>query len=325
MKRHFGRMLHWSLASYRGDLEFERRLKVAGVGPKTLWEMLVDNPKIRNMPSYQVLEELFLDNTRQLRPQLRVSSTQVSSFLDKGDLSGAIKSVSDYSETVGFFECIYNYLTKDTMIGFKKELPALLIMIRMCQFIWINPHCRLAQIRSFLLSLGYQVNDLKISFYLYVLLRNELILWQGEEGFRSIDDAIFHVGLRGSVLIRKMQYCISYFSEGLSISELPVDGLAGEFIARDFSSNPQWILNCVVNAIIGFNIVMEIEELEARMAEKAKINFTTYKIVDTMRKNLSSEGQKIISGSFGPRRAELFTRISEIKRRHPSLEFFVEQ
>jgi len=325
MKRHFGRMMYWSLTNRIMDPSFERRLGVAGIGEKSLWVALIENPQIKRMPSYQVLEELFLDNTRQLRPQLRLSSKQVSSFLESDDLAAAIGAVYDYGETVGFFECIFNYLTKDTVVGPNKELPGLLIMIRICQYIVTNPYCRLAQVRSFLLSLGYKVNDLKLSFFLYVLLRNEIILWRGEEGFRSIFDAVFFIGLRGSVLLKKMQYCTSYFSEALCISELPMEGLAQELIARDFSSNVQWIVNCVFNAIVGFNIVKEIEEIELAMAQRAEIDFGPYRIVENMRTSFSSEGQKILQTAPRRLRSDFVQRVSDLKKRYPTLEFLTEE
>jgi hypothetical protein len=134
MKRHFGRILLWSLADKLEDSAFESKF-TKGIGHADLWRALISNENIKKMERFQVLEELFLDSTRQLRPRFSASSSSITALLKRGKPTAAVEQLGDYGEQVGFMECIFNYLTKDIVKFEERKGPAVLIMVRICQYI----------------------------------------------------------------------------------------------------------------------------------------------------------------------------------------------
>lgn len=296
MKRHIGRMLYYTLDQLIKYDDLSRKLQSAGAGEAWLWSTLLSDHRIGDMPSYHVLEELFLDNSRQLRPKVKVSSVTVTNALLKGKVKKAIRSLDDYGETVGFFDCILNYCVKENLHEYKDGvcLPSILLATRIVQFISENNNCNLYKIQNFLGKLGYETSEETVSFFLYILLKNEVISWHDTENIKTIHDMQFTANLVGLILVKKMLLSVSYFSEALCISETPVSGVTEKLIGRDFGSNRRWAFNCAYNSVIGFNLIKSIEKFEKSNASSSSLSNNIW-LTDKMRSSLSEEIGRIRS------------------------------
>ena len=300
MKRHFGRMLTWSLDNLLENNTFRTKVSEppGGISPYSIWgEILFNLGRQDSMPPFKVIEELYLDSTLQLHPRMYSSSSELTEYLKRDDLEAAIRMLEyvDHDENTGFIDCIFNYLTKDVLVsGGSVCNSAALIMLRIAQYVEINRDARFAEICEFLDAIGYSKVPLASKqMFVYVMARNEMISFHGSDQMRTIDDALFNITAAGMLVIRKIVYSVTYLSEGMAITELPSDGLSTCLIKRVFTDRGRWAFNAAINAIIAFNIIKEIELCEQKNARINDVEYSEYIIVEKMRKVLGKEVERI--------------------------------
>ena len=91
----------------------------------------MEQHSVTHMPFYAVLEDLYLNDTRQLIPKFEADSVNVTRCLNQGDTSGAVRFITDVDENSSTFGCVFNYFYESFVKDGTECYPALLILVRM--------------------------------------------------------------------------------------------------------------------------------------------------------------------------------------------------
>lgn len=294
MKHHIRQILSSALqrASLTSNYDFTRFS--SGIEAKAVWQELVSAHSIKNLPRYVLLEDLFLSESRQLFPKLELDWDIVKKIIDDGDIDRLVFHIRDRGETVGVFGCILNYCYPASISASdNKEQPALLLLVRTLQYIRENHRCNAGEVYEFISKIGYRITEEACHFIIFVLIRTELIKWDGTSGARSIRNVPFYITTKGIILLRKFLFSITYLSEAV-ISSLHLDrGITRYFIGRNQDSS-LWVADCVNNASIALYAIRLIEEIEEYHAARSHVDFSIYKLYDDLILSQKSEAGAIL-------------------------------
>ena len=297
MKRHIVRSLIWALhrSSQIGTVDFLRRS--AGVNAAWLWSELITSQSISKVPQYLTLEELYLNESRQLVPTLNVEYPYLSKVLEDEDFKSALDHIQDRDEIVATYGCVLNYFLPRKMKSpaIDCELPQLLILIRMIQFVGVNHRCVLSQVVSFVRSLGYNLNDKEARFCMYLLIRNQLVMWDSSTGAQSIDTSPLYVTTKGRILVERLVFTVTYASEAM-LDSLHCDSKLNKLLIRRVFDNPlNWVVDCLHNASLFCHIIEQIEAIEIVNARASKISLDEYMLGAKVRSTLFQESRAILN------------------------------
>lgn len=329
MNHHIYQSLIASLyrASIKGTFDFTRIS--SGIDARTVWLELVRNHSVRTLPRYQILEDLFLHDSRQLIPRLEVDAKPMAADLLSGNVAGAIRKTRDRDESGGIFGCMFNYLVPIEVTGSDRSLPGLLILIRIVQFVQGHYKCNGAEVCDFIRSIGYSVNDSTVEYFLYVLLRTEMVRFDGSTGNRSISNVPLFVTTRGEIAIEAILRSVTYLSEAILVS-LHSDRDITKHLAVRNQDNAVWVVDCVWNASVAIELIRQIELIEDVVAAGNGVNIKPYLLAARLFVDLSDEARTIVGssakGSAAAQEAarDLLVRISGIKALMPQFRLLGE-
>lgn len=297
MKRHVIRCIIWCMEDILlHDDEFARRLS-SGVNLDIFWKHVVENDFFAKLKSYQIIEELFLDETHQLRPQFMVSLHSIEQKLLSDDVPGAVGVLRDYDEIAGFYDCVLNYLSRDILHEGQVEcLPALLVGVRLLQSVasedWVDYFWIVKSLRS----LGYGMSDTRIKFFLYAMIRAELIRIQDEDTIiESIEDCQFSLSKSGLFALNKLVFSVSYIGEAMMIANLPKNGFA-RFVEgrKTVGDKAGWLNSVIINSCLYLEYLKKIEEFE-RSNLGADEDFEAFSLYEKSRAALQKEVSSILN------------------------------
>lgn len=299
MKRHIVRSLVWALdrSSKKDQNKFFR--DSAGVNAAWLWKELVKSHTLSKMHSYTILEELYLNESRQLLPTLNVVYTALSKALKNKDYKSALLHVRDRDEVVAAYGCVLNYFLprKMWLNGVEQNIPQTLILVRMLQFVEKNHRCVLHEIFNFVISLGYKLNDTELRFCFYLLIRNQVVRWDSSVGGNTIDVHPLYITTKGRIMLRHLLRTITYVSESM-LDSLQCNPVFYQFLLeRDFSAPQDWVVDCIHNASLYLHQIEEIENIESTNAKLTATPFDDYLLADTLREALCKESKAILESS----------------------------
>ncbi len=269
MKRHIRRVCIWSLENYiyNNLAEVDRLQNAAGLSVSWLWDKATRNPSLRNIYDYSVLEAFFLDDTRCLQSKFRLTSLTVQNLLNRGSLEGALNHLRERPELDGLFDSILNYLSKGSEIEHGFCYPHTLVLVRILQLLSIKQGQTIEDLLDDVGPLYPSLTRDELQFYLICLCENEYLLFHGTENSSSIDQCEFFLSNFGNILLNKVFYSATYFSQSIMLAELARFGLGKELRKLDFRSSEHWLSHCIFNAIVGYNIVFEAEKVELARVE----------------------------------------------------------
>jgi hypothetical protein len=297
MKRHIRRICIWSLENYlisHGD-QLDERQKSAGLSEAWLWEKTINNRALKDMAAYSVLEAFFLDDTKCLQSKFRLNSREISNFLEGSDLVSALAAIDERPELEGLFDSIFNYMTKGLDESEGKCYPHTLVFVRILQILKFDPGITIEDLHDEISCFYDNISLEELRFYTICLCENEYVVFEGVENSASLDECRFFVSNFGFILLNKVIYSVSYFSQSLMISELIRSGFGTHFRERNFRTNEDWIANCVFNSIIAYNIVQDAEIGERKCRQSAGKDFEKFSLCKRLRESLIWEAQRIFS------------------------------
>lgn len=280
----------------------------SGISPRDLWLSLANSGYINSLPNYSVIEDLFLNESRQLLPKLEVKSSLITQILNS-DINSKEKyesiintnCVIDVDENGNVFGCMLNYFYRSAINRGAKSYPALLLLIRIIQFIKIsrdnNSHNITGdEIYHFINNIGYAADRDAVYFCISVILRSELVKWNGSTGTTSLGDIQLYVSTKGLFAIDKILYSITYLSESILCS-LHLDRNLSKYLRQRHDETSLWIVDCILNANIAVYIIDCIEKSECEKANSNSINFSPYKISEKLFEKLSIESSRILNSA----------------------------
>jgi hypothetical protein len=286
-----------SRASQSDDYDFARY--AGGIGLKAVWSELIQEYGPISLPRYVLFEDLFLGDTRQLIPKLRLDPNKLTRILSNdGSIEDAIRTIDDADETNSIFGCLLNYALPGLVAYELNEKPAFLIFVRAMQFININPRCTAGEIFEFLKKVGYQFAMGEFHFLLYILIRTEMVKWDATTNGRSITDVPLYITTRGIIAITKILPSVSYMSEAI-ISCLHNDRSYTNLLKNRIEEGRMWIVDCVFNAVLAIEMFRETEEIESKAARNSGVPFEQYLITPKIIASVSAEANTILRYSFG--------------------------
>lgn len=227
-----------------------------------LWDKATRNPSLRSINDYSVLEAFFLDDTRCLQSKLRLTSRTVQNHLNRNNLESALNHLRERPELDDLFDSILNYMTKGAENEGGQCFPHTLVMVRILQLLSERSGQTTEDLLDGLTRLYPSLSRTELQFYLICLCENEYLIFHGTENSSSIDQCEFFLSNFGSILLNKVLFSATYFSQSVMLSELTRFGLGRELKRLDFGSSEHWLSHCVYNAIIGYNIILETETAE---------------------------------------------------------------
>lgn len=297
MKRHIIRCIIWCMEDILlHDDVFVRKLS-SGVNLDIFWKHVVENEFFAKLKGYQIIEELFLDETHQLRPQFMMSLHSIERMLTKENVSEAIAQLKDYDEIAGFYDCILNYLTRDILKEDAEEcLPALMIGIRILQIIsnddWIDYY----SIVSTLSKLGYNLSEVRIKFFLYAMIRSELIRIRDDDSIIiSIEDCQFSLSKSGLFAINKLIFSVAYIGEAMMLANLPKNGPARFILGRVSQQDKVgWLNSVIINSCLYLEYIQKIEAFEEANCAST-VDYSQYRLFDKSQKALQKEVSAILN------------------------------
>ena len=299
MKLHIVRSLIWALhrAAQSGTVDFLR--KRSGVDPRWLWTELIVHQGVLKIPNYLTLEELYLNDSRQLVPTLNVNYVSLGQALAAHSFKDALNEISDHDEVAASYGCVLNYFLprKLKQVGEETDLPQMLVLVRMMQYIGHNHRCNLGAVVSFIRCLGYDLNDAEARFCFYLLVRNRLVMWDGSTGGKAIDTTPLYLTTKGKILIERLIYTVSYASESI-LNALHFDRKMVQLLNhRVFDSVGYWIVDCIHNASTYCYLLDRMESAEMKNAREHKMVIDKYQIGASVRARLNDESRTILKGS----------------------------
>lgn len=321
MKNHIRQTLVSAIhrMSQGGNYEFERLS--SGTGARLVWQDVVGSDAIKSLQKYIVLEDLFLNDSRQLLPKLELDPGVVTKLIDTGDFDGIIKHITDADELGGVFGCLFNYFYRKTIGSEGKAQPALLLLVRIAQFIEKNPRCNADEVGDFLHRIGYVLSDDALRFCLFVILRSELVKWDGTAGAKTVSDVPLYITTLGSVALNRLLFSITYLSEAF-LSSIQIDRkLAGGLRRRDPDLG-YWIADSINNASVALMQIRSIEEIEEVNARKSGVEFSAYVLAPRLEELMRREAAAIarsLRGGPQMRFRENAERLRQLRISYPSL------
>jgi hypothetical protein len=325
MKRHIKQLLTSALhrGGDSGFYDFYR--ESSGIDAKSVWIGLVSSHTVRDLPRYLIFEDLFLHETRQLFPKLRLDPQLVDKYLTDADFSGLMSHIQDRDETTGIFGCLFNYFYCFELAYGSDRQPGLLILIRILQYVEKNRRCTAGDVEEFVQQIGYRLPEAAFQFVLFVLIRTELLKWDGSSDARHINDVPLYLSAKGAIAINKLLFSITYISEGLCASLL-LDRELSKLLRGRQQENAAWIADCVNNACVALYLIDKIEQIEAQWAAKNQLNnFGAYRISNNLRAYVERESANILSRPHPltiSRWHENRSRLRDARRRYPTLVIF---
>jgi hypothetical protein len=322
MKAHIKSLLISALdrMANRDEADFTRG--AAGIDARTVWRDLVTLHGVRRMPNYAILEDLFLNEERQLVPKLDLASGKVTELLDRNDFDQLLETIIDTDETSGTFGCLFNYFYRMTIGSCKKEQPGMLILIRVMQFISRHPDCNAGEVHDFLHAIGYRVPEQVTRFCLFVVIRCEHVRWDSSTGAHSIDDVPLFITTTGRIALEKLLFSTTYLSEAM-LSSLQIDRELAAGLRERVPNSAIWIADCINNASITLYIIGEIEEIEKNAAIDSGVDFTDYLLYERIDAAVSKEAALILQNptwSMRDRWTENELRLRNLRRRYVGLK-----
>jgi hypothetical protein len=319
MKSHIRNQLISAVSRVREQQDLRRTR--SGIDGKTVWDELVTHRVIKKIPYYMILEDLFLNDARQLIPRLELDAGKVTALLNRDDFTTLIEEVEDTDESSGMFGCLFNYFYRTTIASENDRQPAMLLLIRIHQYVLRNPRCNANEVHEFLKAIGYDVPKQVSDFALCVIIRSEAVKWDSTTGARSIDDVPLFATVTGKIALEKLLYSVSYLSEAI-LSSIQIDRHLTDALRERVPNNAVWIADCIHNASIALYIIGQIEKIEAARAKENNIGLAAYLLYDRLRKKLESETRHILQAnirSTNERWEKNRTRLNALKERYPGL------
>jgi hypothetical protein len=318
MKTHIKSLLISALdrMADRDGTDFERG--AAGIDARTVWHELVTQQGVRRMPNYAILEELFLNEERQLVPKLDLASGTITDLLNRNDFDHLLENITDTDETSGTFGCLFNYFYRMKIGSGKREQPGMLILIRVMQFIARHPDCNAGEVHDFLRAIGYEIPEQVTRFCLFVVIRCEHVRWDSSTGAHSIEDVPLFITTTGRIALEKLLLSTTYLSEAV-LSSLQIDRGLTAGLRERVPRNVIWIADCINNASIALYIIGEIEEIENEAAAESGFDFSDYLLHDSIQAVLSKEAKLILQNPTKPMRdrwEENESRLHNLGRRY---------
>jgi hypothetical protein len=325
MNHHIAQSLLATLyrASIRSTDMFPERS--GGVDSKSLWQTLVKRHPVSDLPRYMVLEDLFLHETRQLYPRLQVTPSEISRLLGDNQIAAAVGATRDRDETGGVFGCMFNYLVPAIVERDHVTLPALDVLIRIVQFIRANPKSNGAEVVEFLKCVGFNCIPATAYYFIYVLLRTEMIRYDGSSGASNIDDVPLFVTTRGEIALDAVMLSITYLSESMLVSLHSDRRRTRHLLNRDEDST-LWAIDCVLNASLAVHWIKELEIVEEENSNSTRLDFSQYLIGSRLENGLRNEASSILRNArssgvrLRQRLSNIEQRAAEIKREYPSFK-----
>lgn len=292
MKRHVKYTFFSTMQRALHSGEIRSRIGI-GVDPVWFVRMVAESLNHR-YPKYILFEDLFLNDFRHLLPKLGLSHTPFSRMVEKEDLDAIVGHIRDRDEETGIYGCVFNYLFHcNVLADGEKPQPGLLVLIRAIQFVSRHHHCSSGEVFGFLKSIGYDLTEFELQVVLYVLLRAELIKWDGSSGNTRIEDVPLFVTTRGIISTTKLPFVISYVSEAM-MSALQSDVRVRDALIKRHTDVRVWVADCISNASIGLAIVKQIENLEAANASRNQVDLAGYLMHREMHEELSRQASLIL-------------------------------
>ncbi|MBO9545430.1 hypothetical protein [Caulobacter sp.] len=293
----------------------------SGTGARVIWQDLVGSDALQKLPRYIVLEDLFLNDSRQLMPKLELDSSRITTLLDQGRFEEIARHVTDADELGGIFGCLFNYFYRMRIGEGADAQPALLLLVRIVQFVAKNPRCNADEIAAFLEKIGYDLPQDALHFCVFVILRSELVKWDGTTGVKTIREVPLYLTTTGAVALDRLLFSITYLSEAF-LSSIQIDRELTNALQRRNSDLALWIADCVSNASIALYQIGKIEEIEQAAAKRQGVNLEPYLLGRRLRKHMAREAILII-GSFKPasrtRYSENLERLRRLGAIYPGL------
>lgn len=319
MQRHVKKILFFAIWNMFFENEAYRlQVENTGTNAEQIWARLMKTTDFSKIPGYQFVEELFLDDTHQLTPQISTSAREIEAYLEKKLVNEAVSLLDDHGETNGFFDCILNYLTKDIFVdGTNYCVPCILLPVRILQYTRDNKEASFFAIQAFLEELGYSISDSKLEYLIYVLLRNEHIGLRDPGPVNSLRDCQFFANASSHFLLSRLLPSVTYLGECIMVAELPQKGFRHILRGRGNGSDIfEWVESMIINSIVAYNAIYQAERFEIRNAMANNNMLQKYQVSAIIRSRIQLEIEAILSSpSREMRRREGAMRqlISELK------------
>jgi len=319
MKSHIRSLLISAVSRVKDQQDLRRTS--SGIDGKTVWNELVTHHSIKKIRHYVILEDLFLNDARQLIPKLELDAGTVSALLDRDDFATLLDKVEDTDESSGMFGCLFNYFYRATIGPEGGRQPAMLLLIRTHQYVERNPRCNADEVHHFLRAIGYDVPKQVSDFCLCVIIRCEAVKWDSTSGARSIDDVPFFATVTGKIALEKLLYSVSYLSEAI-LSSIQIDRDLTKELRERVPQNAVWIADCIHNASIALYIIGEIEKIEVEKAQQSNLDLSNYLLYDRLRRKLEREAKIILQANVratNERWERNEARLNALQKRYPGL------
>ncbi len=229
--------------------------------------------------------------------------------------------ITDVDENCGIFGCLFNYFYRLTIEADGAKQPAMLILIRIIQFVRQHPRCNADEVHDFLRMIGYDVSKQVADFCLYVIIRSELIKWDASRGAKTIRDVPLYLTTTGRIAINKLLLSITYVSEAM-LSSVQIDRGLTDWLRARVPDNALWVADCIANASIALHVIHEIETIETKFAKDNGVDFTPYLLYARLHESLSQEARTITRHSLSKTRtrwAENIGRLRALPEQYPGL------
>lgn len=268
----------------------------SGIDPAQVWAGLVKNREVQFLPKYIIVEDLYLDETRQLFPKLKVDSEYISERLDCGAFVEVVRGLEDHDETVGTFGCLFNYFYRSVIEYADSRQSSLLLFIRVLQYIDKHPRRNVGDVRDFLSRMGYRISDEALRFVIYLLIRTELVKWDSSVSAPQISDVPLYITKMGEIAHRRLLSSVTYISEAI-LCALHIDRDISDLLLPRVAEANVWVVDCVSNALVAMNIIESIEEIEHCFSMDSGLNFGDYELYSGIYSNIGRESRNIVRGS----------------------------
>ena len=281
--------------SQTGSYDFGRLS--SGTGAQIVWKDLVSSDAIAQLPRYVVFEDLFLNDTRQLVPKLELDSSTITTLLNDQRFDEIVHHVTDADELGGIFGCLFNYFYRMRIGEGDNAQPALLLLVRIIQYVERNPRCNADEVAVFLERIGYALPQDALHFCIFVILRSELVKWDGTTGAKTIREVPLYLTTTGSVALNRLLFSVTYISEAF-LSSIQIDRKLTNKLQRRNPDLALWIADCVNNASIALYQIGKIEEIERAAAKLSGEDLAPYQLYDRLIRHMVREASLIIR-AFG--------------------------
>jgi hypothetical protein len=288
-----------------------------------IWREFVRNSIISRLPNYVVLEDLFLDSTRQLFTKLEIDSFRLNEALKRDDIEESLVFLRDRYENSAAFGCVFNYYLEKNLDGSSpRKLPLLLVQVRFMQYLALQGKMPAGRIADFLRGLGYGLSHTEFQLICAILLRAELIKADGSAGKRYVEDLSYYVSFQGRVVLDTLLYSVTYLSESL-LSAIHFDSLVSSYLIGRKNDNARWVADCVSNSCIAAYLVKEIEQVEKKnsVSSNLDVDFDKFRIYSKLKERISEEGSHIINSRSSATKLQWARNVESLKELEKTLGY----